>query len=237
MGMGTPLLTRLIAAGPDRKTRLHDADHQMISFSRLLRNGPRALSSAIVKWVFGKRPTLPWISYDAQQAIASLLHSGSRVLEFGSGMSTVWFASRSGQVVAIESDAAWALRVEELCSRRGLKNARVRLATAREEYVRLPEDIRNHKFDLVVIDGYWRTECLPAATEALSPDGAIYLDNADGYPEPLELLRDWALRTGREEIRFTDFSPTALFVTCGSLFVPSRTPGARDADQPREDQR
>ncbi len=234
--MRTSLLTRLIAAGPDRKTRLHDAAHQMIPVSRLVRNGPRALASAVANWTVGKRPALPWISYDAQRAIASRLHRESRVLEFGSGMSTVWFASRAGQVVAIESDETWARRVEELCSRQGLSNVRVHLATTREDYVRVPTDLRRAGFDLVLIDGYWRSECVPAAIQATSADGAIYLDNADGYPEPLDLLREWAVKTNREEIRFTDFSPTALFVTCGSLFVPSRSSGTRDADHARHDQ-
>lgn len=53
---------------------------------------------------------VPWWTFDAADAVEGFLASrpAARVFEWGSGASTVWLAKRSGCVVSIEHDAAWA---------------------------------------------------------------------------------------------------------------------------------
>lgn len=101
------LWTKIVAGADSRKTRLHDATGQRVSLSRLLRNGPRALFSAIGRTVFDYRPQRPWISYDAAAILARRIGAESRVLEFGSGMSTLWLARRAGHLLSIEDHADW----------------------------------------------------------------------------------------------------------------------------------
>jgi SAM-dependent methyltransferase len=206
----TALVTKLIAGSTARKTRLHNVKGELISLSRLARNGPRALATGIGRLLFGFRPEKPWISYDAQEAIADRLTPESRVLEFGSGMSTLWFARRAGRVVSVEHDRSWF----ELVEQRLPGNVDYRLAETRDAFLAFPEQ----PYDLVIVDGdYWRKECAMAALPFLAPGGTIYLDNSDHETEAAEVVLGYALANGCEVRRFTDFAPTQLFAQEGLM--------------------
>jgi hypothetical protein len=209
-GSRVGIVNKLLAGSPHRKTRLHNVKGELIPMSRLARNGPRALATGIGRLLFGFRPEKPWISYDAQQAIADRLTPESRVLEFGSGMSTLWFARRAGRVVSLEDNRNWF----ELVERRLPGNVEYRLAETREEYLSFPEQ----PYDLVMVDGeHWRKECAMAALPFLAPGGTIYLDNSDHETEAAEVVLGYALANGCEVRRFTDFAPTQLFAQEGLM--------------------
>jgi len=50
---------------------------------------------------------IPWYTYAARMVLERCVPCGARVLEFGSGGSTRWWADRGCTVVAIEHDPAW----------------------------------------------------------------------------------------------------------------------------------
>ena len=209
----TALATRLISGSAECKTRLHDQGGRLVPASRLIRNGPRALVTGIGRLLLGWRPQLPWISYDAQEVLARHLTSKSRVLEFGSGMSTLWYAERAGEVFSIESDAEWVAAVKPTLP----ANATIKLAETREEYLAFPEQ----PYDLIMVDGHSRNACIVAALPFLAPRGALYLDNSDRerYGESLRLFEDYMKQHSCELHHFTDFAPTQLFVHRGTVLV------------------
>jgi hypothetical protein len=51
---------------------------------------------------------VPWFTYPATRYLARLVQPQWRVLEYGSGNSTRWWAARVAEVVAVEHDPAWA---------------------------------------------------------------------------------------------------------------------------------
>lgn len=206
---------RFVAGSRARKTRLHDQLGARIPLSRLLRNGPRAVLSGIGRLAFGHRPERPWISYDAQRVLAVHLGAQSRVLEFGSGMSTVWYARRAGHVVSFEHDRAWFDLIEGRL--RGLGNVEYVYVEDPKSYL---ADVVDTQFDLVMIDGPWRTESALSAIWRLAPGGMIYLDNSDKFPGARGVLLDFARKTGLPVREFTDFAPTQLFVQRGLLVGP-----------------
>lgn len=57
--------------------------------------------------VDGRGP-VPWFTYPATRYLSRLVQPHWRVLEYGSGNSTRWWAARVAEVVAIEHDPAWA---------------------------------------------------------------------------------------------------------------------------------
>ena len=204
--------TRLLAGSPNNKSRLHDQLGALVPGSRLLRNGPRALASGLARLLAGYRTERPWISYDAQVVIARHLSPASRVLEFGSGMSTLWYGRHAGQVISLEHDRQW----HELIARRleGLGNVDCRYVEDTETYLaRTPDEA----FDLIMIDGRARLICTLFAMTHLAPGGIIYLDNCDKHPEPRRLLFDFAQKRGLPAREFTDFAPTQLFVQRGLM--------------------
>ena len=100
---------------------------------------------------------LPWIPYSAISRLNSIISHEYVMLEFGSGMSTIWYAQRCRTLVSIEHDPDWYNAVNSLIKRYRLKNVDYRL---RSEYnYEDLSDINDNRFDLVVIDGIKRPEC------------------------------------------------------------------------------
>lgn len=215
--MAAKLLTKIWASGPGRRSRLHDAMGERATVSRVARNLPRAVVTGIRRLATGKWPHRPWISYDVQDRFRAHLTPTSRVLEFGLGMSTSWYAARAGEVVAVEADSDWARRVAGFLKDQGQNNVIIRLASDLADYVVLPAGMAKSGFDLIVIDGHFRAECVPFAITALRPGGMIYLDNSDVSPDARAPLLSWAKGIGAAVTSFTDFAPCLFHVTQGML--------------------
>ena len=203
-------------------TRLHSQQGDSVSLSRLCRNGSRAAVTGLARVLLGRRPELPWISYDAQPVLARHLAPRSQVLEFGSGMSTLWYARHAGSVFSLEDDPAWFGQVAKSLP----ANAEVRLATTLRDYLTFPE----RAYDLVMVDGVpdWRPDCVEAALPFLAPGGIFYLDNSD-WPhaaESVRMIMAYARTHGCETRRFVDFAPTQMFVQEGLLM---RRPAPNEA--------
>ena len=211
------MLNRLVAGSPLRKTRLHSQRGDFIPPGRLLRNGPKTLLHGFARVVLNIRQPRPWISYDAQAVIARHLGPESHVLEFGSGMSTAWYAERAASVFSIDHVPEWFAKV----SRAVPSNATVKLATTVEEYTDFPR----RSYDLIMVDGTFRVPCVIAALPHLAPGGIFYLDNSDrqgDYADALELLLRYAEEHDCEVRRFTDFVTAQLFVEEGFMLRRAR---------------
>lgn len=139
---------------------------------------------------------VPWWTYRAIDDVERWLAARprpARVLEYGAGASTVWLARRSGEVVSVEHDPAFAEAMADLLV--GVPNARVVVRpptpAARpvvpsakagyagldfSSYVGAIDEVQG-AFDLVVIDGRAREACLRAALPRLADDGIVVFDN------------------------------------------------------------
>ena len=219
------MLNRLVAGADTRKTRLHDELGNMVSFSRAVRNAPRAVATGIMRLAFGHRPVRPWISYDAQRLLAGFLTPHSRVLEFGSGMSTVWYAAHAGEVVSIEDYQPWFLQVAQIIRDRKATNIRYRFARGSKDYSIPTANEQGEGFDLIMIDGSFRDQCVERSLRFLKPCGIVYLDNSDkgddtstgDIPRAREMVLEFAKAKGAEVKYFTDFAPTQFFAQQGLL--------------------
>ncbi|NNC73133.1 MAG: hypothetical protein HKN78_09705, partial [Sphingomonadaceae bacterium] len=170
-------LFRKIVSGDDRKSRLHDALGRRVTISRLMRNGTRAVSAAIANKITGWRPARPWIAYDGQALIDRHLRSDARILEFGSGMSTRWYAQRAVQVISHESNPEWHALVSrqlEQCSNVVLLNRAIG-----HGYHEIDPLYADTRFDFVMVDGYDREQCVLSGLKHLASGGMLYLDNSD----------------------------------------------------------
>lgn len=204
-----------------RRTRFHDEKGNLVGWDAAL-YAPLALLTAAGK-IVGLRPILPMISFRAARVIDGLLTAESRVLEFGSGYSTLWFAQRCAELVSVEDDPYWRTQVQRLLAEAGARHVRHEFRGP-EHYSRLDE-YPDAYFDLALVDGKDRAGCVRTALTKVKPGGWLYLDNSDKdmtFPSG-DLRRAEALLVAEIERRggtlryFTDFSPTNFFAEQGVL--------------------
>lgn len=214
----------MIAGDQYRKTRLHDEKGHRVDLKYLYWHGPLSLASYVVLRLSKHRPVFPYIPYAAAHAIDRLLTSDSTVLEFGSGMSTIWLARRCGHLYSVEDSEQWFDLVSTRLHRDALDNVTYALHPDQAGYVGFPE-ARGVRFDVILVDGSFRAECLQRAVTSLKPGGSIYLDDVDkdmtipdGNMRRAEsYLHDVVSQCGGTMTYYTDFAVAQLTVKTGVL--------------------
>jgi hypothetical protein len=153
-------------------------------------------------------PLLTWPFLDF---LESLDLSGQRLLELGSGGSTLWFQRRFAQVRSFETDPDWQQALGPLLA----PNAELSLlGVSALEAAEL--EYRGEQFVLVDFAGR-RTRFLSRFFVRLGSQRppAIVLDNADWYRNGAAVLA----RHGYQELPFYGFKSGQSFISCTSLFV------------------
>ncbi len=164
--------TRLLTGDGLRKTRLHTCSGHCIDIAGLAYL-PRTLWSVALLKVFRYRQRVPWLGYRAVRHLDKLIRPDWRVLEFGSGMSSLFFLQRCDRLTTIESDPAWHAQMGRLFPRSRAANVDYRLRDA-DTYTDHP-DLPDHSFDLVVVDGLVRTIGASAVALRKRQAGRIHL--------------------------------------------------------------
>ena len=91
-------------------------------------------------------------------------------------MSTLWFAKRCREVVSVESNRAWYSAIASQA--RKLGNVQLIYADSKTEYLAAISEAGG-KFDIIVVDGLYRTDCVELVREYLNPNGIAIVDNTD----------------------------------------------------------
>ena len=158
-----------------------------------LRTNPESYLRA---WRFFKEPAgiglsgenaRPWMNEPVVDFLDQRVNSEMRVFEYGSGASTLFFAARAKEVIAAEHNPQW----RESVSQHLPDNAHVVVAPAepaREYAAAICE--ADGLFQLILIDGEHRMECVNPAIEKLSSDGVVLVDDCEtkhtvGVPEAI----------------------------------------------------
>lgn len=120
---------------------------------------------------------LPWYTYPAIEFLRSQApFTGRSVLEFGSGQSSLWWAANGASVLALEDDAEWGANV------RGFVDLRIVNGTDCARFIAEARAILDGQaFDVIVVDGLFRSDAARLALDYLKPGGALICDNAEGY--------------------------------------------------------
>ncbi|MFY9469912.1 MAG: class I SAM-dependent methyltransferase [Solirubrobacterales bacterium] len=163
---------RVVAGDSLHRTRLHDEKGNALPLSEL-RHVPYDAYLTLRRLATGRLPELPWIPFNAIQRIGNLLEPGWDMVEFGSGMSTAWYARRVARLQSIEHDAGWHKRISKTIP----KNVRYDLRSE-DGYATLA-DREDGSIDFAVIDGILRGDCMAEVIPKIKPGGWIYLDNSD----------------------------------------------------------
>lgn len=86
---------------------------------------PRRHRARVLRSLWGHSDLdAPWLCWPAIDWLEAFMQPGMRVLEFGSGGSTVFFAKRGARVLSIEDDSAWHAEVQRRLGVLGLDGGR-----------------------------------------------------------------------------------------------------------------
>lgn len=150
----------------------------------------RRASYRVYRTLFPRRP---WIAPAAIRLLRRTLTPSTRMIEWGSGRSTTWFAQRVGFLLSIESSAEWHARVSGWLAggTRAEVDYRFEPITAADRaqepgppgrssrYVLAVDDFADSSFDVALVDGELREACIEVLARKLKADGLLVLDNSN----------------------------------------------------------
>lgn len=192
---------------------------------RLLRyhvQQPRFILPWFAKSLIGRRQPvelgLPWFSFASIEYLKRRNLRHSVVFEFGSGGTTLFFARRCREVIAVESDAVWADRVSRAIDAEGLRNVTVRLegsdfaSIERHRQSSLLQTFCEYEPDIVVIDHFegdvqTRVETFLFVQSRVKSGAMVIVDDAWRYSQIDRLTRAQYVK------RFESVGPARYGVT------------------------
>ena len=203
--------SRVVTGDGMRKTRFHTYSGNRIDW-RGVPGVVRSCSSLVTLKLFGHWQPVPWLGYRAIKHLDSLIRPDWSILEFGSGMSSLFFAQRCSRLVSIESDPAWFDRMRALLASKDITNVDYRFRSE-ADYTSL-DDLADHSFDLVIVDGIARDREAIAAVQKVKPGGYVFFDNSDvPYTEHREARHTLTAAAVPGTVRiFNDFYPFQISV-------------------------
>jgi predicted O-methyltransferase YrrM len=132
----------------------------------------------------------PWLVKEAVFDILEFIkiRSSCRVLEFGSGRSTIFFSKFVEKLISVDHDSVYYNQVTKLIYLKSIKN--VTLNILPRPYNKICDTFEDQFFDLILVDGRDRVLCIKSCEKKLKKDGILILDNSDRkrYKEGVEYL-------------------------------------------------
>ena len=115
-----------------------------------------------------------------------------RVLEFGGGGSTIWFARNAARLITVEHDEFWFGHLRERLREMRLEQ-NVQLMHCSRPYHHVADQLQDGSVDLVLVDGRDRVRCALASTRVLRSGGVMMLDNSERahYSRVHDELKKW----------------------------------------------
>lgn len=156
---------------------------------------------------------LPWMNYAVISFLDDRLARDLDMFEFGSGFSTLYYSRLVRHVTSVEYDSAW----YDILRPQLPKNVNLIFAALDQDggYCRTISS-ENKKFDIIVVDGRDRVNCVKQAINSLTKRGVVILDDSDRkeYREGIEIL----MRNDFRSITFEGLKPTGTNIESTTIF-------------------
>ncbi len=156
---------------------------------------------------------IPWYTYSFINFIEPRLKKHFNVFEYGCGNSTIWYAKRIYLIKAVEHNKEW----YDLISKKVPENSKVSFKEPGPDgdYAKAVLNEEN-EFNIIIIDGIDRNNCLKYSLRKITKDGIIIFDNSDRteYNESFSLLESEGFR----RLDFWGLGPIVGLNSCTSIF-------------------
>jgi len=158
---------------------------------------------------------IPWCSYPFNKFLEPRLKKSFEVFEYGSGNSTLWYAQRVKTIKAVEHDKAWF----EIVKQKLPENAGIVYRELTDGSYAKEVSAEAKKYNIVIIDGRDRNNCVYQTVNCLTADGVIIFDNTQ-VPEYASSI-EYLLSNGFRKIDFIGPLPIAAHNNTTTIFYRS----------------
>lgn len=161
---------------------------------------------------------LPWVTYSFIDFIKNRLNIDMVIFEFGSGNSTLFYSNMVKEVRSVEHSLAWYEKI-------------VKTLPDNVEINRVDLDIGGYysraainsdiKYDIIIVDGRDRVNCIKNSIQAIKYNGVIILDDSERekYLDGIEELR----KSGFKSLDFWGISPGFMaYNKCTSIYYKEK---------------
>jgi len=135
----------------------------------------------------------PFMSYGAIKWLNSFLNKDMSVFEWGSGGSTIYITKRVKKIISIEYDPGYYKFISEYLKKNNLLNYEF-IFKKPEDYCSAIGAYPDNFFDLIIVDGIKRADCVKYAINKVRLGGYLLLDNSNdpAYASViLPMLKEW----------------------------------------------
>lgn len=156
---------------------------------------------------------IAWVTYSFIDFIKERISKQHDIFEFGSGNSTIFYASMAGSVYSVEHDKDWF----EKSSKINLPNVNMILCNLvpGADYCKSAL-ATGKKFHMIIVDGRDRVNCCKQAVQALTENGVIILDDSE-RPEYAE-AHTFLKQQGFKYLPFSGMAPGVIIAKYTSVF-------------------
>lgn len=160
-----------------------------------------------------KNQPIPWFTYPCIDFLSQRLNKNLSVFELGSGNSTLFFASRVRNISSLEHNKEWFTKINGSLP----DNSKLTYveSNSSDKYL---ETLKtgNEKFDIVIVDGIFRNECLLESINHLTEQGIIILDDSERneYAEGISFV----VNASFKRIDFVGIAPGLLYSKTTTIF-------------------
>jgi len=156
---------------------------------------------------------IPWMNYSVIRFLEERLTNDLSLFEYGSGNSTSFYASLVKDVVSIETNKQWYAYVQKTIP----SNVKLILFEigSQGKCCEIASQ-QDRQFDVIVVDGVERVDCLMLAPAALTKKGVIILDdtNFDEHAQGIDFL----VNQGFRKLDFEGLKPSSIRAYRTSIF-------------------
>ncbi len=154
---------------------------------------PRYLYNRINEMLWRKlNPGYPWLTPAANKILDCLLKPSDTGIEFGSGVSTVYFAKKTRKLISIEHDEFWFNKVRRMLEENSINNVELFYIPRSKpeefydqndlpDYAKILHEFEEQSIDFILIDGIYRDLCALHSIKVVRSGGFLIIDNINWF--------------------------------------------------------
>jgi hypothetical protein len=163
---------------------------------------------------------IPWMNYPVVRILQERLTKDLNLFEFGSGYSTLFYAKKVKAVTSVEYDEKWLHIIKSQLPDN--VNIIFKQQDVDGDYCRVIKST-GKKYDVVIVDGRDRVNCIKQSISALTSKGVILLDDSqrERYQEGIDFAKSHgfkALNLEGLKATGTEVDRTTIFYQAGNCF-------------------